>query len=438
MEALLTYFLKSALYIMLFAGVYWFFLKNETFYRFNRFFLLAGLACALLLPLYTLTYEIQLIAVQAAAAEDGGGVAAAEYRGPYWTNTLLFVYAAGALFLLMRHGMGLYKIRKTALKYAPIRLNGCRIIETPRFGASFSVFNCIIIDNSAETSAVEKKLIMEHELAHVKQHHWADLLICQLFCAFQWFNPLAWIYLHLIKQNHEFLADEVVLKKGNSAAVYRATLINHSLGTPVFALASSFSRYGQLKRVKMMLKPASAATKKLVALLVLPALAFCLWAFAEPRFIMEEAIAQEQEVKQEKPGRGPKFVNEKPLLTEKKEPRSKTVKTRSGIRKQTAPAKQPEIKIVHPVSLPDSAEKKTDRPFMLNGVPAASQPLMLLDGIEISYSLANIKPEDIEAINVLKGTSALAAYGERGRNGVIQIISKKSGLRVKTGPVVAE
>ncbi|MNL20935.1 TonB-dependent Receptor Plug Domain protein [compost metagenome] len=75
---------------------------------------------------------------------------------------------------------------------------------------------------------------------------------------------------------------------------------------------------------------------------------------------------------------------------------------------------------------------------MLNGVPAASQPLMLLDGIEISYSLANIKSEDIEAIHVLKGASALAAYGEKGRNGVVQIISKKSGLRAKTGPAVAE
>jgi len=39
--------------------------------------------------------------------------------------------------------------------------------------------------------------------------------------------------------------------------------------------------------------------------------------------------------------------------------------------------------------------------------------------------LKAIKPEDIDSINVLKDKSALDKYGEKGKNGVIEIYSKK-------------
>ena len=434
MEALAIYFLKSALYMALFTGVYWLFLRNETFYRFNRIFLLSGLSCSVLLPLYTFTYEIKLMPMETAVTDVAPVVLAMPDRFN-WTSLLLMVYIAGGCFLLLRHIIGLYKIRKTALMHKYTLLKGCLIVETPVFRSSFSVFNCIIINSSADTSAAEKKLILEHELAHVEQRHWADLLICQLFCAFQWFNPLAWIYLNLVKQNHEYLADQAVLEQGNSAAVYRAALINHGLGVPVFALASSFSRYDHLKRVNMMMKPASARVRKFSVLLMLPAIALFLWAFAEPQFIVEQQIVKEKrkENKQQKPAKGPKFVNEKPVMADEKQGSSVIIKNRPVRKKPVLWQKEYE-KTVQPTTAPDSAEKRgVQSSFVLNGLPAKSQPLMLLDGIEFHAGLANIKPEEIEAVHVLKGATALAEYGERGRNGVIRITSKKSGLLMKTG-----
>lgn len=434
MEALAIYFLKSALYMALFTGVYWFFLKNETFYRFNRIFLLSGLLCSVLLPLYTFTYEVKLMPMETAV----GGALPLDIAAPdsfNWINLLLMVYTAVVCILLFRHLTGLYKIKQIALQHNHTHLKGCLIIETPAFRSSFSVFNCIIINSSADTPAAEKKLILEHELAHVKQLHWADLLICQLFCAFQWFNPLAWVYLNLVKQNHEYLADQAVLEKGNSAAVYRAVLINHSLGVPVFALASSFSRYDHLKRVKMMMKPASAAVKKFSVLLMLPALACFLWAFAEPEFVVEQQIVKEKrkENRQQKPARGPKFVNEKPVLTNEKQASSDVTKNKSVRKKPVSWQRGQDVKTVQPNMAQDSSERRGAPSFVLKGMSLKSQPLVLLDGIEINLGLAGIKPEDIEAINVLKSASAIAAYGEKGRNGVIQIISKKSGLQQKTG-----
>lgn len=54
----------------------------------------------------------------------------------------------------------------------------------------------------------------------------------------------------------------------------------------------------------------------------------------------------------------------------------------------------------------------------------SSQPLYILDGKPIA-SIEEILPENIESISVLKDQSATALYGEKGKNGVIIIVSKK-------------
>src|SRR5690606_829433 len=54
-----------------------------------------------------------------------------------------------------------------------------------------------------------------------------------------------------------------------------------------------------------------------------------------------------------------------------------------------------------------------------------NEPLYVVDGIPITYSIDDINPLDIESIDVLKDASATAIYGSRGANGVIQITTKK-------------
>jgi TonB-dependent starch-binding outer membrane protein SusC len=60
---------------------------------------------------------------------------------------------------------------------------------------------------------------------------------------------------------------------------------------------------------------------------------------------------------------------------------------------------------------------------------ADNNPLYVVDGIPITYTIDDINPLDIESIDVLKDASATAVYGSRGANGVIQITTKKG----KTG-----
>jgi len=57
----------------------------------------------------------------------------------------------------------------------------------------------------------------------------------------------------------------------------------------------------------------------------------------------------------------------------------------------------------------------------------SNDPLLVVDGSPV-VSIANISPNDVESINVLKGSST-AIYGTRGANGVILIKTKRGGKK---------
>ncbi|MEJ5961544.1 SusC/RagA family TonB-linked outer membrane protein [Pedobacter immunditicola] len=60
-----------------------------------------------------------------------------------------------------------------------------------------------------------------------------------------------------------------------------------------------------------------------------------------------------------------------------------------------------------------------------NSISANNSPLIILDGIPYSGALADIDPNNVENLSVLKDASAVAIYGSRGSNGVILIQTKR-------------
>lgn len=56
---------------------------------------------------------------------------------------------------------------------------------------------------------------------------------------------------------------------------------------------------------------------------------------------------------------------------------------------------------------------------------AGSQPLIVLDGMIYNGDLADINPQDIDKVDVMKDASSAAIYGSRGANGVILITTKR-------------
>ncbi|HAG15560.1 MAG TPA: hypothetical protein DCG69_03415 [Bacteroidales bacterium] len=61
----------------------------------------------------------------------------------------------------------------------------------------------------------------------------------------------------------------------------------------------------------------------------------------------------------------------------------------------------------------------------LSSINLSSEPLYVVNGSPIS-NIADISPNDVKSISVLKGSSA-AIYGARGANGVIVIVLKSAG-----------
>lgn len=80
------------------------------------------------------------------------------------------------------------------------------------------------------------------------------------------------------------------------------------------------------------------------------------------------------------------------------------------------------------VSVPNSFRPGSASTIRLRGsrsLSATNDPLYVVDGIPINYSIDDINPLDIESIDVLKDAAATAIYGSRGANGVIQVTTKK-------------
>lgn len=430
MEGLALYLFKSTLCVVLFFGVYWCFLKDQTFFRFNRYFLIVGLICSIFLPFYTYTYELrlQVLASQDSAAIPQPLAIQENFLGYY----ALIGYGIIACFLLARQLLGLIKIKQVISRSNFRSIKDCKLVSTPEFKSSFSVFNYIFFDTSEELSDVEKKMILRHELAHVKQHHWADLLLAQLFCTLQWFNPLAWVYLKAIRQNHEFLADEAVLQHGNSLASYRAVLVNHYIGTRIFAISSSFYHYPQ-QRIKMLAKPASNWFHKMAVFIILPALAIFLWAFSEAEVVVQEPTRTHSQNKPNTASNKKQKAAVTSTTTKQKTASAAKQKTTSSLDKKkaiTAKVIPAETPLPPTVTIEKEQELNVaiQEPTITASAPLikrASKPLYFVDGVEIFYGINNINSENISSIEVLKGGKAIMTYGERAKNGVVLIQMKK-------------
>ncbi|MCE5347340.1 MAG: SusC/RagA family TonB-linked outer membrane protein [Bacteroidales bacterium] len=65
-------------------------------------------------------------------------------------------------------------------------------------------------------------------------------------------------------------------------------------------------------------------------------------------------------------------------------------------------------------------------------ISGSSEPLYVVDGITLNGGIANLSPDDIESISVLKGANSAALYGSRAQNGAI-IITTKSGKGAEEG-----
>ena len=283
MEAFGTYLIKSSVWLTGFALVYALFLSNERFFTLNRIYLVSGILFSMIFPLFTWHYTVLLPlvpSVEISELQVQGIIIPEKSFNPQ--NLLLLAYLTGILYLtfrILRQTLPVFRIiRKSETQL----YSSAKLIRTDAYPASFSFFSFVFVNPSIDET--ETNEIVNHELEHIRQQHWIDLLLFEILRTMQWFNPVCWLYGHLIRQNHEYLADERALQRSSNPAIYRAALLNQMFGGPVISLANSFNYSLNKKRFNMMKQTISSPIRKLKLLVVIPLIAVVFYAFAAPEY----------------------------------------------------------------------------------------------------------------------------------------------------------
>lgn len=289
-----------------------------------------------------------------------------------WT-ILAIVYSIGVLLFLMRNMVSYLKIFNLIRRGKRIPGNKFITVENLSVKSAFTVLSYVVI-NPTNLSVTEKDLILKHELTHINQRHWIDLLCSECMLLLQWFNPLVWVYVRLLKENHEFLADKAVLDSGAPSRVYQAVLINQEFQGSIFSFVNSFNYSKPLNRLSMMKKKKSASWKRLAALAIVPMLGLFLWASAKPNYIMKDLPIDTQ------------MENSLVIDTVKPKGNKTSVLT---------------VKESNPKNDLSSLLRKND----------LRKALIIVDG-QKGIKLEDVKAEEIVGVEVLKGEQSIEKYGE--------------------------
>ena len=267
MEPFAIYLIKSAVWLTGFFLIYILFLRNERFFVLNRAFLVSGILSSIVFPLFTWHYTVVFPVTPTAEVLEPQiqGVTAVRESFPVQT-LLLYIYLSGAIFLIFRMLKQTFSVVKVIRKSERYHFNSVKLIRTDRYPASFSFFSFVFVNPS--TDEPETNEIVNHEQEHIRQQHWIDLLLFEILHTMHWFNPVSWLYGRLIRQNHEYLADERALQRSSNPAIYRAALLNQMFGAPVISLANSFNYSLNKKRFNMMKQKTYSPIRKLKLLLM--------------------------------------------------------------------------------------------------------------------------------------------------------------------------
>ncbi|MFH1743634.1 MAG: M56 family metallopeptidase, partial [bacterium] len=164
----------------------------------------------------------------------------------HWSVWVLIVWSLGVAIVLGPMVFGMAAIARTARRAKPvaggpwrdllrnlsrdlnvgrnIRLLQSRETTVPM---TWGLFRPVLLlpSNAADWSAERLRVVLLHELAHVKRCDWVTQILAQIACAIYWFNPLAWFAARHLRTEGERACDDWVLIAGHKASDYAGHLL---------------------------------------------------------------------------------------------------------------------------------------------------------------------------------------------------------------------
>lgn len=167
-------------------------------------------------------------------------------------SNLFLLYAIITALLLVKFCFNLYSLLSGRLVLDRVLYNGEQLALVDIKIVPFSFLRTIYINRETfDNGKIDHELVL-HESGHVSQLHSLDIIFLELAQVFYWFNPFVFLFKKLIKVNHEYLADEFVVKSGSSKIDYSNKLINYTSLGKTLNLASAFN-YSLIKNRLIML-----------------------------------------------------------------------------------------------------------------------------------------------------------------------------------------
>ena len=308
MNNVVNFIIESGVSLALLSLIYVLFLRKETFFKINRWFLLGSVLFSVILPVIKLRIftpqPLMLAEITVTPYRNllesitvySHGLSGSVEQAILSANLLIYCYLAGVTFFF---GRFLFRIIQLVLIIRSSQVqsaNGFKLVMLENETSPYSFLNYIFVGQSLMKSNGYDKMI-EHELEHVRQGHSFDVIVLELLTVFQWFNPFMWMLNRAIRENHEYLADQAVLTKGFSRAEYKSLLINQFVGGQL-VIANNFN-YSIIKnRIKMMskIKSSKLAISK-IAFGILVACALVIAFACEQKESVNTGQSEEQVVK---------------------------------------------------------------------------------------------------------------------------------------------
>jgi hypothetical protein len=302
METLFYYFLKVNGLLIVFYLSYYLFLRKETFFQSNRWFLLLGIISSIVLPLITFTEIIwvspELVINETETFFPITNIATEASTEVFnWSSLIMYSYFLVSIVFLFKLGLELYSFFKIVKNGNQIKENNIVLVETNELQNPFSFFNYLVFNKSKFTEE-ELAMIIIHERIHIEQKHSIDVLISKLLCLFLWINPITWLYRKAILENLEFIADNQTAVITNKHYQYQKTLLKVVVCNNQLSITNQF--YQSLIKKRIVMLNTNQSSKKNVwkyavvfPLLVAFMLFFQLETVAQTKVIKKEARALE-------------------------------------------------------------------------------------------------------------------------------------------------
>lgn len=268
-------------------------LEKLTFFEWNRGFLIVLLFLSIGLPFLSFEFsnpENALAEFTLPAFEFGQGVATEEVSFG-WMDLMLTVYVIGFSIALLKVILGLVKPFFQLQLVEKFSYQGLKIAVHPSFEPA-SYFGYILLPYF-DPEEEDQRQILLHESVHVSKGHSWDLLFTHLFKAVFWFNPLAYLYEKLLREIHEFQADQGVTKSF-SQFDYSRLLLRLIVKDQSWQLTNSFNQFQTKKRIIMMNREKSRSTAKSRFLMVIPLVSLMVIVFA-----CDQNLADDESIKPE-------------------------------------------------------------------------------------------------------------------------------------------